>query len=173
MGLSAVVPILGGIPIYFPSGVQANQSYEDIGGYTVHRMMNGAGVKQTHWLKIRTTISGEGMLPSGINALDVGQPLLLKSFKAMAVPSVSNVINIPPNRRSDVPITAVAILDTDYPKKSPVNVVGDVATVDVVAGAKLYLVLYYPEITVFANPVQVDGDRNESTWSWSIDCEEV
>lgn len=173
MSISAVVPVLGGIPIYFPSGVSVNQSYQDIDGSTLHRMLDGAAIKQSHWSKIGTSLNGEGFLPSGIDALDFGQPLVLKCAVARAIQSVTNVINLPPNRRSDVPVIVRAIKDTDYQQLTPSVVVGDVVTANVVTGAKAYIAYYWPEITVFANPIQEDVDRNGSNWSWSIECEEV
>ncbi|RLC99624.1 MAG: hypothetical protein DRI46_09130 [Chloroflexi bacterium] len=173
MSLARIDPVLGGIPIHFPSGITISQTYQDIGGFTSHRMMNGAGIKQTHWTKIGTSISGQGFLPNGIDALDFGQPLVLKCGAALAIQSVSNVMTLPVNRRSDVAVTARAILDTDFQSRTPVNVVGDIATVDVVAGAQGYLVFYYPQITVFATPVQENIDLNNSTWDWSIECEEI
>lgn len=124
--------------------------------------------------KLRTTLSGEGPLPPGLDGLDYTGPLLLKSAAQRDIVSASNVITIPAARRSDsgyLPFGR-AYVDTprvDTPVSTPVAMAGDDATLAVVPGATRYQVLWYPEFSVVSlNGLEKDEDLVGAVVRWRI-----
>jgi hypothetical protein len=69
---------LGGIVIPITSAHEFSQNYAPLGGSIVLRMLDGGAVKQQHWEKLSTSISGSGVLPPGIENLSFKDPLVLK-----------------------------------------------------------------------------------------------
>ncbi|MBS0289833.1 MAG: hypothetical protein JSS07_07370 [Proteobacteria bacterium] len=57
---------LGGITIPILAGLEFTQTYEPIGGSVLQRMQSGKAIKQTHYRKLRTTLSGQGWVPAGL-----------------------------------------------------------------------------------------------------------
>lgn len=62
--------MLDGVLIPILAGVDLSQSYEEIGGQTLLRTRSGRGVKQSHWKKIKTTVTGSGWIPAALAGLD-------------------------------------------------------------------------------------------------------
>jgi hypothetical protein len=176
---------LGGVVIPITSAHSFSQTYAPLGGSVVLRMLDGGAVKQQHWEKIRTGISGEGVLPPGIENLSFKDPLVLKCGAVRGTTSVSPTgIAIPVERRSDagfLPEGFAWVPDTSEPSlgawvsTSIVINAGppDTADLGAVAGATQYRITYFPEITVFADPPEVETDVHGKAVSWSIDAEQV
>lgn len=167
---------LGGIEIPLLAGNEVRQSYEVIGGVARRRMLNGAALQQTHWTKLRTTISGTGWLPDGLAALSYASSLTLRCAAPRSIRSASNVITLPTARRTDtgyaptgfaIPTGGASAVATSC------TVVSHVATLGVVSGTAWYEVRYWPELTVYATPPSVQFDRNRGEWAWSIEAEEA
>lgn len=154
-------------------GLESSQTYESIGGNTLHRMLDGTGVKQTNWAKIKTTLSGSGGLPLGFSGLDYSDLLTLKCGAYRSISSASNVIVIPANRRVDVGYepTAKKRIDGFY-IDAVVNMAGNTGTVVLDAQATAYMVLYYPQIQVFMNDPSESLDIRSNSTGWSITAEE-
>lgn len=165
---------LGGVIVPQHAALDLEQTYEPIGGYTTRRMLSGAGSKQTHWLKLRTTIRGSGWIPAGLDGLDFSAPMELKCIKPRAVTSAANVFTIPAARRSDAGYEPAgrALVDGQWVESS-VGMVGNTATVAAVAEATQYQVLYYPQLQVIADPPREVLDASGAAYSWSLNCEEV
>jgi len=153
--------------------LENSQTYESIGGNTLHRMLDGTGVKQTNWAKIKTTLSGSGGLPLGFSGLDYSGLLTLKCGAKRAVSSTLNVLAIPSNRRIDGTYqpTAKKRIDGFY-VDAVVNVVANTATVVLDVQATAYMVLYYPQIQVFMNDPSESLDIRTESSGWSITAEE-
>ena len=150
-----------------------SQSYEAIGGNTVHRMLDGTGVKQSNWSKIKTTLSGDGGIPLGFTALDYSGLITMKCGAQRAVSSGLNVIAIPANRRVDpayVPTAKKRIGGLFLP--AAVNVVGNTATVVLDGLADAYMVLYHPQIQVLMNDPSESFNVGDASSGWSISAEE-
>lgn len=165
---------LGGIVVRADAaGMELQQNYRVIGGQALRRGLDGSAEKQVQWRKLATSISGAGNLPAGLDGLDFTQAMTLKCVTPRAIASASNVIALPANRRTDaghVPIGFALFASEWVP--TPVSMGGNNATLMAVAGALAYKVLYWPQLTVFAE-ITADGDMHEASYRWQIECEEV
>jgi hypothetical protein len=92
---------INNITIPIQSSLDFSQTYESIGGSVTHRMQSGRAIKQTHYKKLRTVLSGQGWVPTGLEALNYGEPLLLKCAAPRAISSHSNQLTLPSARRTD------------------------------------------------------------------------
>lgn len=164
---------IDGLVIPVQAAGDIEQSFESLGGSTLHRILNGAALKQTHWRKIRTRISGSGWVPPGLAGLDYDAQLLLKSCSARALQAVGNVITVPTARRTDTGYepTGYAVVNGCY-VSTPLALVGNTATLTVVIGAQGYGVKYWPQITVYA-AFSESNRAMGSSWTWQIEAEEV
>lgn len=164
---------IGSLVIPVSAAGDIEQTFEPIGGSALHRMLNGAAVKQTHWRKLKTRISGSGWAPPGLAGLDYNAALLLKSVAARALQAVGNVVTVPAARRTDTgyaPIGYAVVAGRTIP--TPLALAGDTATLTAVSGAQGYGVWYWPQFTVYAE--FNDSARSMgASWSWSIEAEEV
>ena len=165
---------LSDFSIPLKSGLEFSQTYELIGGTVTQRMQSGKAIKQTHFNKIRTVISGQGWMPPGLDSLDYSLPLVLKCVTPRVISSLSNQLTLPSGRRTDV-----GFEPKGYALKSgellEVNLIinADMAILENISAASSYQVHYYPQILVFADPPQIQGNLSNAEFSWSITCEEV
>lgn len=165
--------IIGGLRIGFDAGYGLIQDYETIGGSSVLRMLDGTGIKQTHWQKLRTRISGRGRYPPGLDGLDYSTSMQIACAAPRSLTSASNVFTLPAARRSDWPPAGYAIVDGRVIRVA-VSVVSNTATVATTAGADAYQVIYWPMLTVLASPPQITFDaRNPAQSIWSLEAEEA
>lgn len=164
---------IGGLVISVQAAGDISQTFEQIGGFTLHRMLNGAGVPQSHWRKLATTISGSGWVPAGLSGLDYDATHVLKSVAARSLQATGNVITVPTARRTDSGYepTGYAIVNGRY-VPTPLVLVTNTATLTTVAGAQGYGVRYWPQITVHARFTE-DTRMVGAGWSWRIEAEEV
>jgi hypothetical protein len=165
---------LGGVVIPLLAGVALEQTYEEIGGFAMLRMMSGAAVQQQHWTRISTRIGGSGIVPPGLATLDFSQAMTLKCIASRSVCSASNVIALPASRRADYAPIGHATLASGQHQPTAVSLVGNTATLTAVAGATGYLVLYWPQLSVVvtARPRE-QRDIASGRTSWELTAEEV
>lgn len=165
---------LAGIEVPVFSVINFNQTYSQIGGETVLRMQSGTAIKQVHWSKIATTITGSGTIPPGLLGLDYSVSMVLKCAAKRAYTSVSNVITLPAARRTDPEHAprGFGMVDREL-VATTISIVGDDATMGGVAGAQYYVVHYWPQLTVFASPPEEAMDINGAANNWSLEAEEV
>lgn len=152
-----------------------SQTYANIGGAALHRMLNGAGAKQTHWTKLSTTISGDGFAPAGLAAVDWSVPVEILCAAPRSVFSSTPVATLPTARRNDFvgSVKACAIVAGKL-QPTDVSVVGDTATAVVVAGASGYQFLYFPRLYFYSeNGVRESDDVANADFSWTLSAEEV
>ncbi len=165
--------IIGGLRIGLDAAYGLTQDYETISGSSVLRMLDGTGIKQTHWQKLRTRISGRGRYPPGLDGLDYSVPMQIACAAPRAITSASNVITIPSTRRTDWTPAGYAIVRGRVVRVS-VSVAGNTATVALTAGADAYQVIYWPILTVLASPPQITFDARSPDQSiWAIEAEEA
>lgn len=164
---------IGGLVIPVQAAGDIEQSFETIGGSALLRMLNGAGMKQTHWRKLKTTISGSGWTPPGLAGLDYTAPLTIKSCASRAVQAAGNVIAVPSARRTDTGYapSGYAIVEGRY-VPTPLVLVSNTATLTAVSGAQGYGVRYWPQLSVYAE-FRESNRPAASSWSWSIEAEEI
>lgn len=161
------------VDISFSEAQSYSQNYEIISGSSIFRTLDGTGVKQQNWTKLKTTITGSGALPAGLSGLDFSLPITLKCGAARKVASTSNVIAIPANRRTELTNLPFAFKYIDgIPYRTTLVFAGNVATIPVDGLAQGYSVSYYPEIEVIMNDptesVELIGDQ----FQWSLAAEE-
>lgn len=166
---------LGGIVVPVQSALDVSMAWDDAGGFTwpPMRMLDGAGLVQQHWRKLRVRVSGNGIVPAAFAGLDHTVSHVLKSASTRAVQGASNVIAVPAARRTDSGYTPIgyAVVDGQY-RATPLVMAGHVATLTTVAGATNYGVLYWPQISVFVAFSQ-DAAAASSRHGWVIEAEEA
>lgn len=169
---------IGSIDLPLVSGLDIEQTYEPIGGETVLRTLGGAGIKQTTWQKLRTTISGSGWIPAGLASLDTTAQQVIGCIVPRAVPCVfaTRQATLPVARRSDaghIP-WGFAIMADNTVFTTTASLSTNVATVDAVSGAVAYQAVYLPSLTCWlTRRVSDSGNRSEASYRWEIVAEEV
>ena len=158
------------------AGLRVDQSYELIGGEAVLRAMSGAGLKQETWRKLRVTTSGSGWIPAGLESLDTTVTHIVGCVvprRAQAV-FATRQATLPAGRRSDaghLPYGMAFLPSGDFVRVGA-TLVGNVATVEAVAGAVAYAVGYYPQITAWLMRPAASGSPSEASHDWEIVFEE-
>lgn len=74
MAWNSTPVVIGSVTIDVPAALRLNVSYQKIGGFSDVRTLSGNLVRQVLWQKWKVSISGEGPVPSGLDALDWTQP---------------------------------------------------------------------------------------------------
>lgn len=173
---------IAGVVIATESLVDFTQTYEPLAGRARLRMMDGTGVQQAWWTKLRTTLSATGWWPPGLDGIDYDATMTLRCAAPRTLQAASNVIAIPAARRTDTGYTpqGYAVLRGASPHVGggdlvpvSISIVGNVATLGVVTGAVGYQVAYWPELTVLADPPTIDTDTGGATHRWMLTAEEV
>lgn len=168
-----IVPLLiDGKKIPTLSRVQLSQTYEVFGGGTIRRFINGAGVKQNNWDKLKTQISGSGIVPPGLDQMSIAGEITLSCISERAYHTTSLTPTLPRTPRTDYPPRVRAYTDDGYVETDAVTVGSDV-TITAVGGADFYVVSYYPVMTVLLAGTSTAEDNNGAEYSWSIEFEEV
>lgn len=165
---------IGGLVIPITAAFSLRQQIEVAGGRAALRFANGASLRQVAWEKLRATLSGDGWVPLGIEALDFGSTMNLKCGLPAARRNASGVITLPAARRTDTGYTpyARAHLPTGD-VETAVVLAGNVATCTTVSGAVSYTVSYYPELTVWADPPAQNFDGAGAATSWELILEQA
>lgn len=159
---------LGGVEIVLEAGAP-EESIESIGGDSVLRLSQGAGVKMSHWLRRAGSISGRGWTPPGLDGLDYSQPLELRSRQVENVRGPGRQFSLPTTPRPDVPAWAAALVDGEW-RRAVVSVAAGVATVVEVPGASMYEVNWMPMFMVFT---RAPTKAQSADQTWSIAWEEA
>lgn len=165
--------IIAGVEIALQN-YPVRQSYELLGGSFLRRKLAGTAVKQTHWQKIKTSISGDGSSPAALALVNWAVPVEIACVQPRAIHSVTNVATLPAARRNDVPCPVVCrAVVAGLLVATPVSVVVNTATATVVAGATSYHFMYYPKIVCYSAGAGEGMDVPNAEYSWSLDAEEV
>lgn len=164
--------IIGGISISPPAGFDLRQTLDPVEAKTILRTLNGTGILQYRWKKLRSTITGSGWLPDGLDAVDADNAVAVSCIEPLSVASASNIITIPRAFRPDLPYApqGAAIVDGQL-MRTPVSLAAAVATLTAVSGATQYHVVYYPVITGFVTIRRQFDDANQ-VCGWTIEIEE-
>lgn len=172
---------LGTVIVPIHSAYELSQTYEPLGGFATIRMLNGAALKQQNWEKIGTTITGNGVIPPGLEGLDYSLSHLMKCAAPRAVTSTATVIVIPAERRTDGEFAPTGWAYTDPEGKNRglweetpiISTVVDTVTLTPVVGALNYQVRYFPEFEVFAEKPNQNIDVHPKTQGWTLTAEQV
>lgn len=164
--------IVGGVTIAYSASTELTQSYETLGGESLRRTLNGSGVKQTAWTKLRTVLRGSGRHPAGLDSLDYSGTLSLACIRPRDVYSATTTVVLPAARRSDIAPVAFAIVDGLY-VRTPYSLPVNTATLTTVAGAVGYVMYYFPLLTVYASAPRNDYDARGILLGWELSAEEA
>lgn len=160
--------MLGGVPIVLHAGAP-EESVGPIGGSTVLRMSDGAGVKMQHWQKSAGSISGSGWMPPGLAGLDYSPPLELRSTKVINHVGAGPEFALQHTPRPDMAPWAQALIGDRW-VRVPCSYADGVVTIPPVPGATLYQACYMPVFSVFAEaPAETQGTEH----GWSLNWEEA
>ncbi|WP_312115317.1 hypothetical protein [Stutzerimonas nitrititolerans] len=160
--------MLGGVPIV-PHAGAPEVSVGPIGGSTVLRMSDGAGVKMQHWQKSAGSISGSGWMPPGLAGLNYSQPLELRSTKVINHVGAGPEFALQHTPRPDMAPWAQALVGGRW-VRVPCIYADGVVTIPPVPGATLYQACYMPVFSVFAEaPAETQGTAH----GWSLNWEEA
>jgi hypothetical protein len=165
---------VGETVIEIPQSLRFTQTYSPFGNIHITRTMDGKALCQYSWTKLKTSLSGEGGVPSGLAHIPWRTPQELHCAAPQSLSSASNTFTLPrPFRTLDgAAPTAMAFVGGVW-KNAPVTLSGQTASVTPINGARLYMVVYYPILTVSLSPPQEVYDRTQSWFSWRIEAEEV
>lgn len=172
--LNARVLIVDGVEVPVQASHRLRQSYETLEAKERRRFLGGGLWQRRTWSgPLLTRIEGDGIAPPGIQNLDTANPIQIACIESRGVNSVSNVIVLPSDRRSDVGSQpfGFAVVDEAF-VPTPVALVGDTATLTPVIGAVQYQARYFPLLTVLADPLQEDFARGTGH-HWMLTAEEV
>jgi hypothetical protein len=164
--------IIGDVTIPHLAGLDLTQEYGDVVSEAWHRMGSGTLEVQENWAKRSTTISGSGWIPAAFSSIDFSADQVIQCIALESVQDASNVLTVPAARRSDVSPLGFALVDgREVP--TPLTMEGNVATLTAVTGAAFYQVKYYPVITCRIHRPRRGLSRNNATYTWTLEAEEV
>lgn len=164
---------IAGIPITAEAG-PVNQGYRTLEGATVHRMLDGTGVKQTHWTKLATDIRGDGWIPLPLAGVDWAVPVEILCVQPRSLYSATTSATLPAARRTDLSVNVFAsAVVGGLLVPTPVGVVGNVAAATAVPGATGYQFAYYPKITCHSSGPTLNLDLNGAVYGWTLTAEEA
>ncbi len=167
---------VGNVEIPTRAGLDLEQTYTPIGGETILRTLNGTGIKQTTWAKLRTTISGSGWSPTGLSLLDTTVPQSVACIMPRAVIADANrQATLPAARRGDSGALpwAWALLPSGDAVNTTITMAGNVATAGAVSGAIGYQIFYLPLLNCWVGRPTESGSRGDASYRWEVQCEEV
>lgn len=163
---------IGALIIPRQAGFTLRQSYDPILARTLLRSKSGAGIGQTRWAKLRSSITGSGWQPAALDAIDLSIMHAVHCVETLSAYSATTAVTIPHTYRTDTGYTVQAwALVGNILVSTPVSMAGQVATVTAVSGALQYQVDYYPIITGLVT-ISKSGDVDAQTKSWTIEIEQ-
>lgn len=166
--------IIDGISLSVHALSPFSQTYERIGGSSTRRMLSGKGRKQTNWEKLATTITGGGLSPPGLAALDLDSPVDVSCAATRSIVSASSVIIIPSARRVDSGYEPFALAHVGVERiPTDVSMNVDEATITPVVGTDLYEIFYYPKFQAILSTVTENVQIDAKVFGWSLRAEEV
>jgi hypothetical protein len=166
--------MLGGLVIPLHARMEWSQTYAPISGGALLRMGSGAAFKQTHWRKLATTVTATGALPPALDGLNFDGALTMRCAAHREVSGTGLTYTLPAARRSDSGFAprAYALLGRDW-VPAAVSVTSHVATITAVTGASQYRVMWWPELSVYCEPPEVEYDIGGAVISWTLEAEEA
>lgn len=141
-----------------------SQDISPLGGYSTLRMLNGAALKQTNWVKNAVSISGNGGIPMGMGDLNFGLPITLLCGAPRAIVRATNSFSGMPAHRTDSGYEPYILKYVD----------GIWIPVAQSGIATKYMYVYYPQLTCFFEPPKESYSWDQaSPATWSLTGEEI
>ncbi len=161
--------LLDGLPLGPLAGLEVSQTYERIGGASLYRGRSGRGRKQTHWQKLKTTLSAQGWMPAALAAVDESVPHVLDCLQPRSLIGIGRQFALPVCRPDVEPVGYAVVAEQLV--QTGVAVAGNTATLAAVDGAAHYQVLYWPRLTGFVT-VSENGSPGQANFGWELVLEE-
>jgi hypothetical protein len=165
---------LGTVAVPLHARYTLEQSYEPRRAVWQPRLASGSMIQRTRWSgKLATTVRGAGRAPAGLMSLDYTATMSMYCIAGRAISSTSRTITLPTTRRTDTgatPIGRAWVGDEWY--DTTLSIAANVATLSAVSGATLYQVVYWPLLTVYAQPPTEEWQQN-GDHTWSLTAEEA
>jgi hypothetical protein len=157
--------MLGGIEIA-PHAGALELSDEQIGGEGSLRLSDGTLVTMSRWQKAAGVISGQGLMPPGLDGLNFSAHHELRSTQVSTYQGAGPVFNLTSTPRPDKAPWAFAQVGQQW-RPTPCSTVGKVSTVTPVPGATAYQVWWMPVYMVKATrPRKTQSSQHSWTLSW-------
>jgi hypothetical protein len=175
--MSARALIVGGVTIPQLAGLEISQSYEPIEAVARLRLASGALIQRTAWAgKLRTTLSGRGAIPAGLQGIDWTAAVTIEciAHRAISGAGTALVFTLPAGRRTDsgsLPYGRALVGRTWVPTSCAIAT--NVATLGAVSGAAQYQVVYFPKLTCFASPPTESREADGTLFGWDLTAEEI
>lgn len=165
--------IIAGVEIALQT-FPVTQEYSPLEGATLHRKLNGAGVKQTHWRRLATSIAGEGWAPAALAGVDWSAAVEISCIAPRAISSATVNATLPAARRSDLTtnVYCCAVVNGELVETS-VSVLVNAATATAVSGATSYQFYYYPKLSCLSSGPSESLNLSGAAYSWTLTAEEV
>lgn len=163
---------LGGVVVSLDASHTLAQTYETLGGRSLRRLLSGAAHLQTTWGKLRTVLTGAGRLPAGLSGLDYTATMTLACAAPLSIWSATTSATLPAGRRSDWAPHGYAVVDGRQ-VPTGISIATNAVTFTAVSGASGYVVVYYPSLTVYAEPPRLSFDARGAVCGWEIVAEEA
>ncbi len=177
------------IPVH--AATDLTQTYTDLRAQTLYRYANGGAAVRRQWSgKVRTEITGRGLVPPGLAAVcNATGTVVVSCIGLRSVRSATSAIAIPAARRTDLTIvqkTGVVATgkswyartwDGDtYATASGTTTSGAPNTVNITLATGethgSYEVIYAPKITGYAE-LSTDSFVQNDGWGWTLTVEEA
>lgn len=165
--------IVDGVTVPVWASTDFTQTIDPVEAVFQSRKKSGGLVQRTLYTgKYMTQISGGGLAPAGLDAINTGTPTTLHCIEPLSISSASNVIDIPSNRRADAGSEPAGYAELNGSLVStPVSMNVDQATLTIVPGATGYQVRWFPILTVIFKPVKKRLGRG-SGHGWILEAQE-
>ncbi len=170
--------ILAGHAFEREAALGISQQYGVVTNAQQVRTLNGSAKRFIGWEKLTTTIGFSGFISPGLDNIDWNDELLVQSVQPRLVygTGASNVINLPPTRRTDLATYGVSELGYAIVNGrrvfTSVALVNNAATLTPVTDATRYACGYYPEFTGFAQDAPAESVSDEQTYSAQVTIEQ-
>jgi hypothetical protein len=168
--------VVAGVDVPIWAMIDISQRYETVTSTFRSRMRSGTLKQRTIWSgKLRTTITGSGVIPAGLGEIDYESSFSLWCVAHRSVQHATTGIQIPANRRTDAGSLPYgrALVGEKWISTDVASTVDNTINLVAVSGATQYQVCYFPKITVFASPPIEDKPQHGPVFGWSLVAEEV
>ncbi len=159
---------LGGVPILKYSG-SPQLSSGNVNAETLLRLSQGDGVNMYRYKKAAGSIGGQGLMPPGLDGLDLTQPLELRLLQLCNSVLPGPVHTLSSDPRPDKEPWASVLVDDRWVRANCTRA-GRVVTVDAIENAEFYQVSWLPVYSVFVRNFSKSQDTSHG---WSFDWEEA
>lgn len=163
------------ITVPFTSAVDLSFDYDYLTAAMTQRTMDGTGVRQGTYSKLKVTITGTGYFPLGLSDLDtfISHTLYCGAPRAITRPVPTFALSTDRRIEQGYEPFAMAIMPDGTIRDTSVTMSGNVASCVVIPGASAYRVMYYPVLQVFIEPPKESTDLRGANFGWSLICEEI